>query len=798
MKTMMKLPGNMPTQRLIMVALSLLVVLFIIGMLLMSQLNLDFSQKAMSDLRERQITDTFHANLDRINAHHQKMEQNTVGLARTGELFQRLRLRDNIGAAQLQTMLRQTLEDFPEADGSGIWYEPGAFAPEPVGVIAHRQGSEIRTARANAEFVDREWYRTLIESPGGNTQPGQARDFHWTAAYFKRRIDDVVVTLTTTIRGTSGRRIGLVSTDWRADDIIRLISRVEVTPGTFSFLLDSENRNLSSLSQAEDVERAQQLMEAISTARLQQDATVTTSGGITATIAPMQRQPLVVAGERFALFHAKTQAGMVFGIGVPQAEIDAVLTPMRASNLRIVALIGSIVILLSALILFMVAGTLRQLRNLYTDPLTQLPNRERLLVDTHGHQCASLILLNIDDFKEINDFYGHQCGDHVITTLSARLLEYLHQQPRERSGQLYRMPGDELAIWRPDQDDRTELTRLAEHLLEFVGAVHIQWEEHDITLHASMGLASTQLPNDERLAAENLLPSANIALKHARLAQVSFRHYDPADRVRENYQHNLIWANKLKAALEENRIVPFFQPIMNVTTGRIEKFECLARMLDERGEPVSPALFLPVARKIRLYRFITRQMVEQSLRWFANNQYDFSLNLSCEDLLDLELHEFIIQRLQDRSLAERMIFEILESESIENYEPVRLFIDRVKALGCRIAIDDFGTGYSNFEHLMRLNVDLIKIDGSLIRQLDTDTNAITLTRGIVQFARDLRLQTVAEFVHSPAVLAQVRLLGIDYAQGACIGMPANALITEIVLAETADDPQEDESPKSHL
>lgn len=783
MRALLKLPEKMHTQRLIMVVLSLLVVLFIIGMLLMSRLNLDFAQQAMSDLRQRQIIDTFEANLDRINAHHQKMEQNTVGLARTGELFHRLRQQGNSNAARLEVILREGLDDFPDAHGSGVWYEPGAFADQPVGVIAYRQGGQIITTRPSAEFVNRAWYRRLVDNLDNARVTGQARRFYWTAAYFKRRIDDVVISLSTTMRDASGRSIGIASTDWRADDVIRLISGVEITPGSFSFLLDSENRNLSSLSRADDVERAQQLMTAISAAQLQQ-LVPQAVGRLSSETTPREQRTLEVAGERFALFYSATQAGMVFGIGVPQAEIDAVLLPMRASNLRIVALIGSILVVLSALILYMVAGTLRQLRNLYTDPLTQLPNRERLLVDLRSRPAASLVLLNIDGFKEINDFYGHQCGDHVIVTLSTQLLAYLQARPLSRSGRLYRMPGDELAIWRPGQADNALLVSLAIELQAFVGAVRIQWEDHDIRLHVSMGLASTLLRNGKRLDCEHLLPSANIALEHARVAQAGYMLYDPADRARENYEHNLIWANKLKLALEENRLVPFFQPIMHVESGRIKKYECLVRMLDNQGEPISPAMFLPIARKIRLYRSVTRRMIDMSLQWFANNHYEFSLNLSSEDLLDPELHEFIVERLQDRSLAERVIFEVLESESIENYEPVRLFIDRVKALGCRIAIDDFGTGYSNFEHLLRLNVDLIKIDGSLIRQLDTDTNAVTLTRGIVQFARELGLQTVAEFVHSQAVLAQVRALGIDFAQGACIGMPANALITDIVLVNT--------------
>ena len=175
MKVFVKMPGNMPTQRLIMLVLSLLVVLFIMGMLLMSRLNLDFAQQAMAELRQRQIIDTFEANLDRINAHHLKMEQHTVGLARTGELFQRLR-QGGGNSAQLERMLREGLQDFPDAHGSGVWYQPDTFAPGPVGVIAYRQGADILTTRASSDFTERDWYRRLLDQLGSPAM-GELRHF---------------------------------------------------------------------------------------------------------------------------------------------------------------------------------------------------------------------------------------------------------------------------------------------------------------------------------------------------------------------------------------------------------------------------------------------------------------------------------------------------------------------------------------------------------------------------------------------------------------------------------------------
>lgn len=772
--------GARSVRRGIMLILGLLVALFIAGMWLMSSLNLGFAQQAMSDLRQRQIADTFYANLDRINAHHQRMEQHTAELAHLGELLYRQRRLLPNPRSILDQTLREALGDFPEAFAAGLWFQTATLTESPFALYAWREGERIQVQRSLNSWYTSDWYQRIIEPAG---QPDdQTPRFNWTPAYYKAQINNVVISLSTLMYDDQQTRIGMASTDWRADQIIRLVSRVEVTPGAFAFLIDSENRNLSSLAQAEDIEHSQRLMDTITASQLhQQLGTPVLDNRMSSRqlASPMQTLSLVVDDEDYALFFSLTQAGMVFGIGVPQVEIDAVLAPMRQSNLRIVLLIGSVLLLLSGWILYLVAGTLRQLHTLYTDSLTRLPNRSKLLLELEQSGTGSLILLNLDAFKEINDFYGHQCGDYVIRQLARALGEYLDSVPGWNNSQLYRMPADEIAIWLPGQHGPQALQQRLTELQNFVSGLNLIWQGQDIPLHASLGLASSWQTDGSLLSGEQLLTSANMALKLARINQRHFVVYDPAHRARETYEHNLTWANRLKLALEQGRIVPYFQPIMELKSGRIEKFECLTRMLDGDGEPVSPGQFLAVSKRIRLYRFITRSMVEQCFQRFAGNDYEFSLNLSCEDLLDTDLTRFILEHLQNSQIARRVIFEILESEGIENYTAVRQFIDQAKALGCRIAIDDFGTGYSNFEHLLRLNVDMIKIDGSLIRQLGSDPNALTLTRGIVRFARELGIQTVAEFVHSPQVLKQVRDLGIDFAQGASIGMPSAELITRI-------------------
>ena len=249
----------LPVKRAIMVLLSLLVGLFLLGSWLIASLNLEFAENAMGTLRERQITDTFYANLDRINAHHRLMEQSTRGLARAGGLL----AQSAPTPAAVTDTLRNALQDFPDSYGSSLWYsEPGRPAH-----YAYRQGQGIQVEPVSADEQQRltTWFQHLrgLQPP---IEPAQ----QWTAAYYKSSINAVVISHATLIRDAQGRPLGLAMTDWLADDIISTVSRVEVTPGTFAFLLDHDNRNLSSLSDAADVDHAQRMIDSVTALQLHQ------------------------------------------------------------------------------------------------------------------------------------------------------------------------------------------------------------------------------------------------------------------------------------------------------------------------------------------------------------------------------------------------------------------------------------------------------------------------------------------------------------------------------------------------
>ena len=175
---------------------------------------------------------------------------------------------------------------------------------------------------------------------------------------------------------------------------------------------------------------------------------------------------------------------------------------------------------------------------------------------------------------------------------------------------------------------------------------------------------------------------------------------------------------------------------------------------------------------IKVYDRITKTIIQKTFEVFEMHPFDFSINLSFEDIINDEMYTFIIQKLKDSRMGSRLTFELLESEKVNDFEKVVQFFNEIKRYGAKVAIDDFGSGFSNFSYIIKLNPDFIKIDGSLIKDIDKDKNAQIVVETIVDFSKKLGIKTVAEFVHSSTVLSTVKGLGIDYSQGYFIDMPS--------------------------
>jgi diguanylate cyclase (GGDEF)-like protein len=399
------------------------------------------------------------------------------------------------------------------------------------------------------------------------------------------------------------------------------------------------------------------------------------------------------------------------------------------------------------------------LRNqLYIDALTGLPNRVQIIEHLMKVDNGALILINIDDFKEINDFFGHIAGDAVLIEFSQRLGNLLD---RNSATMLYRLSGDEFALLIDKTVTHDMVDGFINTLVNNIENMLFFHENNELSLRVTIG-ASLQM--------DAALEKADIALKKARKERKSSLVYHENLNVEKQYEGNLEWIKKLKDAIQNDAIIPYYQPIYD-KNGRIASYESLIRMRDINGDIISPFFFLDVAKKSRLYTKLTKIMVEKSCRHFEAIDCSFSINLSVEDILNDDVVHFIKETVARYNVSEKIIFEILESEGIENYKEVAHFITEMKELGCHIAIDDFGSGYSNFDHLLQLDIDYIKIDGTLIKNIDTDPNAQIVVETIVDFANRLHIWTVAEFVHSPKVYEKVKRLGIDRFQGYYLGEP---------------------------
>ncbi|MDD2652761.1 MAG: EAL domain-containing protein [Sulfurimonas sp.] len=400
----------------------------------------------------------------------------------------------------------------------------------------------------------------------------------------------------------------------------------------------------------------------------------------------------------------------------------------------------------------------------YYDSLTGLENRRRLTERLEEKKNSFLMIINIDSFQEINDLYGNEAGDSILKDFAEFLKENMFG-----GNALYRLHSDEFSYLCDKAMDIEVFKIFASVLSEKISQKSFKIDGNsEVSLSATFGIS---------YGYETLLENADIALKIAKKNKKDFLVYDEKTMyMAKEYEKNFDWTKRLKKAIEEDRIVPIFQPIVDCKTQEIVKYEALIRMIDANGVYISPVHFLELAKKNKLYHQLTKIIVEKTFQKFQNLPYSVSINISVEDILNKEVNKFIIDRLKESSIGEKIVFEIIESEGIENFEQVLEFIDNVKKYGVRIAIDDFGTGYSNFDYLMKLKVDYIKIDGSMIKGVDIDGNSQMITKTIVNFAKNMGIKTIAEFVHSKNVFQKVQELEVDFSQGYYFGEPTDTIV----------------------
>lgn len=398
------------------------------------------------------------------------------------------------------------------------------------------------------------------------------------------------------------------------------------------------------------------------------------------------------------------------------------------------------------------------LEQAYQDKLTGLKNRSALDLQMEKNVHSAFILMDIYAFQVVNDLYGTDIGNFVLKEF-AHFLE--HQ--KVDNWDLYRIGSDDFGYLVYNDMDEEYCKDFFKTFLNKLKKLHIYHHDLDIEIKINLTIGVS-------LEKDNILEKADMALKFAKRNKLETLIYTNECNQSKVYENDIKWLNKIDRAIKIENIKPYFQPIVD-KDGKIIKFECLMRLCDH-PDIHSPFHFLEIAKKSRRYKDLTMIMLKQIFKVAEQHQeYDFSINMSQIDIVDSQIVNYILEELSVRKIGPRIIFEILEDEGMEDKDKFSDFVMYTKALGAKIAIDDFGTGYSNFAYILELKPDILKIDGTLIKNLDTDINSYIVTQAILNFTRRLKIETVAEFIHSDEVFEIAKELDIDNFQGFLFSPP---------------------------
>ena len=401
---------------------------------------------------------------------------------------------------------------------------------------------------------------------------------------------------------------------------------------------------------------------------------------------------------------------------------------------------------------------------LHYDELTELHSRYSFFEDIKDLETPIVFIVDINKFKIINEIYGTATGSLVLQEFAKFLLVF----SKDTSYKVYRLSADEFILRDevehidPDKYE-IDIIRLYNLLRDF----EVKIDNDSISIEVTMGFSTAQ---------HDAFECAKIALEHAKLHKRPYEMYSTSIDKRSEEQDALVWKNRTKAAIAENRIVPVYQPIVD-REGKIVKHETLMRLKDaDDGKLISPFFFLDIAIKTGLYSALSSHIIFEALYLLDKSSHILSVNFTYGDITnETLLNEIEIFFRTSPELGKRAIFEITESENIADYAVVKKFIKRFRNYDIRIAIDDFGSGFSNFEYILEIEPDYLKIDGSLVKNIDSDEKAHILVGAIVEFSHKLGIKIIAEYVHSEIIFEMLKALNVDEYQGFYFSEPLESI-----------------------
>ncbi|WP_433607046.1 putative bifunctional diguanylate cyclase/phosphodiesterase [Dactylosporangium sp. CA-139114] len=437
----------------------------------------------------------------------------------------------------------------------------------------------------------------------------------------------------------------------------------------------------------------------------------------------------------------------------------------RVERLVFVATLSSFAVGLGMIVVFTLVATgyqRRLVRQAMHDELTGLPNRGVFLARTAEALDGrpSVLMLDLDRFKEVNDTLGHQYGDELLRQVSARTTAAVRA-----ADTVARLAGDEFAILLPGTGP-ADAARLAERVQ---AELHRSFDLGDVTVDIEVSIGVASAPQDSG-SPDELVRCADIAMYTAKDTKAGVLAYQPEMRTEDSSR--LLLLGDLRRALEaDDQISLYYQPKVSLADGAVCGLEALVRWRHPVRGPIAPADFIPVAETTglinRLTLYVLRHALAQSRAWLdAGRELPVAVNLSPRCLLDPGLVDDVTRLLAEHRVpAGRLRLEVTESAVMANPAQATATLRQLHDLGVRLSIDDYGTGYSSMAYLKQLPVDELKIDRTFVLHMDTDHDDAVLVRGAVELGHNLGMTVVAEGVEAAAHADALRALGCDIAQG---------------------------------
>jgi len=404
------------------------------------------------------------------------------------------------------------------------------------------------------------------------------------------------------------------------------------------------------------------------------------------------------------------------------------------------------------------------IEQLYQDELTGLSNRNALIRDLESYQKAHIAIFNIRGFKNINDAFGFKVGNFILKEIATISYESLLDSCLN-----YRVSNDEFVILNYNNLTKADFIDRIQALIQKIEDKKFTYDNIELHLNLYCGICVD--------SGSNKLAKVNIAIRHAKENGLSYYVYQENDSTQKQQIANINMLNTISLALQNDNIVSYFQPIVD-REKKIVKYESLVRLISN-DKVLSPYYFLEISQKTTLYTKITQVVLEKTFDAFKDSAKKFSINLISLDILNDDIVKLIYDKLDRCNNPQNVIFELVESDDLYQVrDELNIFLNTIKEKGAKIAIDDFGTGYSNFSYIIELKPDYLKIDGSLIKNITNDASAYQSVKTIINFAHDLNISVVAEFISSKEIFDICYELGVDEFQGYYFSEPKSSIEKE--------------------